>query len=112
MKNTVAIAVVLLIAIAAPAFADNVKVEVEISSNFDSSTLTLSNTYSTGGEDLVVTVAGKTCNLKGSARGSVPVGCNYTIKVAPDGSITGTLFEGPGTQVCTQSEDIPAACGE
>jgi hypothetical protein len=34
---------------------------------------------------ITFTVAGKTCNLNGSARGSVPTGCNYAITVASDG---------------------------
>jgi hypothetical protein len=57
---------------------------------------------------ITFTVAGKTCNLNGSARGSVPTGCNYALTVAPDGSISGVLTA--GNSVCTQSADIAASC--
>lgn len=57
---------------------------------------------------ITFTVAGKTCNLNGSARGSVPTGCNYAITVASDGTISGVLTA--GNSICTQSADIAASC--
>lgn len=53
-------------------------------------------------------VAGKTCKLNGSARGSVPMGCNYEINVNPEGVISGRLTA--GNSVCTQSNSISKAC--
>jgi hypothetical protein len=52
-------------------------------------------------------VAGKTCNLNGSACGSVPAGCNYSITVAPNGTISGTSGN---NDCCTRSADIASSC--
>ncbi len=38
----------------------------------------------------------------------MPMGCNYTIAVAADGSISGELRA--GNMVCTQSADIASSC--
>jgi|CXWL01.1.fsa_nt_gi opacity protein-like surface antigen len=61
-----------------------------------------------GPQTITFTVAGKTCNLNGSAKGSVPMGCNYSLTVAPNGSISGTLTA--GNAVCTQSSQIASSC--
>ena len=61
-----------------------------------------------GTNDIVFAVAGKNCTLNGSARGSVPMGCNYQITVAPDGSISGELTA--GNSICTPSEKIASSC--
>ena len=57
-----------------------------------------------GTERIIFEVAGKTCNLVGSAS---PIGafngCNYTIKIAADGSLSGT-----GNSPCTQN--VAANC--
>jgi hypothetical protein len=65
--------------------------------------------YAFGGpQTITFTVAGKTCNLIGSGRGSVPTGCNYAVTIAPNGSITGKLAA--GNSVCTQSANVAASC--
>ena len=54
--------------------------------------------------DIVVVVAGRKCALHSSVRGSVPMGCNYTVTIAADGSLSGELRA--GNAVCTQTPEI------
>jgi hypothetical protein len=61
-----------------------------------------------GTQTISFEVAGKICKLNGSARGSVPMGCNYEINVNPEGVISGRLTA--GNSVCTQSSGISKAC--
>lgn len=60
-----------------------------------------------GTKTITFHVAGKTCNLTGSASGYSPGGCNYRITVAPDGTITGTSGN---NGVCTRSNKIASSC--
>ena len=52
--------------------------------------------------------AGKTCTLIGYTSKTAPLGCNYDITVAPDGSVSGTL-QGFG-KYCTAPSAIPSSC--
>lgn len=110
MKKTILILVVLLATAAAPAvFADTVHVNVTLSSNFHDHTSTATTSLATDGkQDYTFKIAGYTCTLNGSYRGSVPTGCNYTINIASDGTLTGSVAGGSGTNVCTQN--VPKAC--
>jgi hypothetical protein len=89
--------------------ADTVSVTSLTSFSDPSGAIDSSDTYAfVGTNTITFEVAGRTCNLNGSARGSVPMGCNYKIVVAADGSITGTLSA--GNSVCTQTSDIAKSC--
>lgn len=58
--------------------------------------------------NLTVQVAGKTCSLVSSAQAIGSTGCNYSLNVAPDGTITGALTAGnPG---CTPTAQIASSC--
>lgn len=110
MKKTLTLFALIFLALATTALADTVSV-TSTTSFSDPGGQSISSTGSLGFQGTVTItfkVAGKTCNLKGSAGGPVPTGCNYAITVAPDGSISGTLVS--GNQVCTQSKDIAASC--
>ncbi|WP_429929894.1 hypothetical protein [Agrobacterium vitis] len=61
-----------------------------------------------GPTNIVFKVAGKTCTLKGSAQGSVPMGCNYSIDIDDQGKLTGSLRA--GNSVCTPTEQVASSC--
>ena len=89
--------------------ADTVAVTSHTAFSDPSGSITSSNSFAFKGTSTIsFKVAGKMCNLNGSARGSVPMGCNYKIDVAPDGSISGELSA--GNSVCTQTADIAKSC--
>jgi hypothetical protein len=95
--------------VSAAAFADNVAVATQISFTDPGGSINSSSNFSfIGTKTITFKVAGKTCNLNGSARGSVPSGCNYLLTVAPDGSISGVLTS--GNSVCTQTAQIGPSC--
>lgn len=110
MKRTLTIIALAFLFVSAAAFADTVSVTSQTSfSSPSGGNITSTNSYAfQGPQTITFTVAGKTCNLNGSARGSVPMGCNYAITVAPNGSITGSLTA--GNSVCTQSNQVAASC--
>lgn len=94
----------------APAYADTVTVVSNTSFSNPQSQIKSEGEYAFRGVSTITfEVAGNTCNLNGSLRGSVPSGCNYLIEVAPNGQISGELTA--GNYVCTQSADIPSSCG-
>ena len=108
MKKALTILALTLLA-ATAALADTVSVTSKTSFSSPSANRnSMFKFHFKGTRDIVFTVAGKTCTLKGSGRGHVPKGCNYDIVVAPDGSISGKLTT--IHPVCTQSDEIPAAC--
>jgi hypothetical protein len=89
--------------------ADTVSVTSHTAFSDPSGSIASSNSYAfVGTKTITFEVAGKTCNLNGSARGSVPMGCNYNIAVDADGSISGMLTA--GNSVCTQTPDIASSC--
>jgi len=58
--------------------------------------------------NLTVQVAGKTCTLVSSAQAIGATGCNYSLNVGPDGTITGALTAGnPG---CTPTAQVASSC--
>lgn len=109
MKRTLTVIALTFLFVSAAAFADTVSVTSQTSFSSPSGSITSTNSFAfQGTQTITFTVAGKTCNLNGSARGSVPMGCNYAITVAPNGSITGSLTA--GNSVCTQSNQVAASC--
>jgi hypothetical protein len=110
VKKTLMIAALAVLCVSSVALADSVIVNVQTSFSSPSgqSITSTGNLQFKGTSTITFTVAGKTCNLNGSARGPVPTGCNYSITVAPNGSISGTLTS--GNSVCTQSGQIGASC--
>lgn len=52
-------------------------------------------------QNIILSVAGKTCTLQSSGTVTAPDGCNYTITVSPTGALS-------GTGNCTK--DIASAC--
>ena len=110
MKKTILILIVLLATAATPAvFADSITVTLNLSTNFHGHTASATTSLGTDGkQDYTYQVAGYTCKLNGSYRGSVPSGCNYQINIAADGTLTGSVGGGSGTSVCTQN--VAKAC--
>jgi len=109
MRKILLLAACFALLTAGAALADNVTITSKASFSTPGGMLESTNTFPfRGTQTITFQVAGKTCNLNGSARGSVPTGCNYHLTVAPDGSITGELAA--GNQVCTQTRDIAASC--
>jgi hypothetical protein len=109
MKKALIIVALAALFAASAALADTVAITSEASFSSPSGSIESTNSFAFRGPTTITfTVAGKTCNLNGSARGSVPTGCNYAIKVAPNGSISGTLTA--GNSVCTQSSQIASSC--
>jgi len=110
MKKTLMILALALLAVSSAALADTVSVTSNTSfSSPGGGSIQSTNSFAfQGTQTITFTVAGKTCNLNGSARGSVPMGCNYAISVAPNGSITGSLTA--GNSVCTQSGQVASSC--
>ncbi|HEV8580497.1 MAG TPA: hypothetical protein VGX68_15630 [Thermoanaerobaculia bacterium] len=109
MKKALMIAVLAVLCISSVALADSVSITSQASFSSPSGSITSTGNFQfKGPQTITFTVAGKTCNLNGSGRGSVPEGCNYAITVAPNGSISGTLTA--GNSVCTQSSQIAASC--
>jgi hypothetical protein len=110
MKKTLMIMTLTSLMAAAAALADSVSVTSQTSfSNPSGGSISSTNSYGfKGTATITFTVAGKTCNLKGSASGPVPTGCNYAITVAPNGSISGSLTS--GNSVCTQTNQIASSC--
>lgn len=109
MKKLLATTAIALFTMTGAALADTVGVTSETS--FSSPTGNISSTAVkpfVGTENIIFTVAGKTCTLNGSKRGSVPMGCNYHITVSPDGAISGELTA--GNSVCTQTTAVAAQC--
>jgi len=109
MKRTLTIVALSFLLVSAAALADTVSVTSQTSFSSPSGNITSTNSFAfQGTQTITFMVAGKTCNLNGSARGSVPMGCNYAITVAPNGTITGSLTA--GNSVCTQSNQVAASC--
>ena len=110
MKKTLMIIALAVLFVSSAALADTVAITSQTSfSDPSGGNIQSTNSYAfTGTQTITFTVAGKTCNLKGSASGPVPTGCNYTITVSPNGSISGVLTA--GNSVCTQSSQIAASC--
>jgi hypothetical protein len=110
MKKTLTIIALAFLSVSAAALADTVSVTSQTSfASPSGGSLSSTNSFAfQGTQTITFTVAGKTCNLKGSAGGSVPMGCNYAITVAPNGSISGSLTA--GNAVCTQSGQIASSC--
>lgn len=109
MKKALLIVALAVLCASSAALADTVSITSQASFSSPSGSVTSTNSFAFKGPTTITfTVAGKTCNLNGSARGSVPMGCNYAITVAPNGSISGTLTD--GNSVCTQSSQIAASC--
>ncbi len=109
MKKKLASIVIVGLLFSSVAFADTVSITSNTIFSTPGHMLTSSENYAfRGTKDIVFTVAGKTCTLRGSARGSVPMGCNYAISVTPNGSVVGHLTA--GNQVCTQSNQIETSC--
>ncbi len=111
MKKVLFVAVALAIVLPCVAAADTVWVVTESSIDAGSSppaaeskTSTAEYAFRPEKIDIIVVVAGRKCALRSSAAGSVPMGCNYTITVAADGSLSGELRA--GNMVCTQTPDI------
>jgi hypothetical protein len=110
MRKSLPIVAIFTLFVAAAAMADTVSVTSQSSfSNPGGGNIQSTNSFAfQGTQTITFMVAGKTCNLNGSARGSVPMGCNYAITVAPNGSISGSLTA--GNSVCTQSAQIASSC--
>ena len=104
----------ILVALAAALFsaqvlADTVSITSQSTFTTPSGNITSTGSYAfVGPKTIVFEVAGKTCSLNGSARGSVPMGCNYQMTVSPSGKVSGILSA--GNSVCTQSDQIAASC--
>ncbi|NEO79412.1 hypothetical protein [Moorena sp. SIO4G3] len=108
MKKLILIAfsaLLFMLSVNAPALADGVVLTYE--ADFDSpDSVVIAEKYFPfrGTKRVVFEVAGKTCDLLGSAS---PIGafqgCNYKVTIAADGTLSGT-----GNYPCT--EDVAAAC--
>ena len=110
MKQKLFTAALVTLFVSTAAMADTVSVTSQTSfSDPSGGSITSSGKHAfRGTKDIVFTVAGKNCTLNGSARGSVPMGCNYKITVAPGGSISGELAA--GNSVCTQTAKVASSC--
>ncbi|MEC4815549.1 MAG: hypothetical protein SAK29_20075 [Scytonema sp. PMC 1069.18] len=109
MKKLILIAfsaLVFMLSNTVPALADGVVLKYQAAFSTPDSPSVSTETYFPfkGTQRIIFKVAGKTCDLLGSAS---PIGafngCNYTVNIAPDGSLTGT-----GNSPCTQN--VAAAC--
>ncbi len=76
--------------------------------NQDALVTSQSTLHFKGPETIVFSFAGKTCTLNGSARGSVPMGCNYKVHLSTNGSFSGELVA--GNDVCTQTPAVTSQC--
>lgn len=110
MKKALAIVPLAFLLASSVAHADAVAVTSKtfFSSPYGATIESFNYTAFGGPWTIIFQVAGKTCYLNGSARGSVPEGCNYHLTVEPDGTIHGYLTA--GNWVCTQSADVAASC--
>ena len=110
MKKTLTIVALAFLLVSAAALADTVTIisQTSFSSPSGQSISSTGVLGFVGPQTITFQVAGKTCNLNGSARGSVPMGCNYALTVAANGSISGTLTA--GNSVCTQSGQVASSC--
>lgn len=110
MKKVLVILPLAFLFVTSAALADAVAVTSKTSFSSPSGATIESFNYTAfqGPWTITFMVAGKTCNLNGSARGWVPDGCNYHLTVEPDGTIHGYLTA--GNWVCTQTADIAASC--
>lgn len=115
MKKALILVAALAIALPCLALADTVWVETQSSIDAgaaapanESKTSTAEYAFRPEKPEITVKVANKMCVLRSSAAGSVPMGCNYTITVAADGSVSGELRA--GNMVCTQTPDIAKSC--
>lgn len=109
MKKLLATTAIAMFGMVGVAMADTVAVTSQTSLRQPAANLSSSNAYAfKGTEYIIFEVAGKTCTLNGSAMGSVPMGCNYSITVKPDGSLVGELTA--GNEVCTQTSAVVPQC--
>ncbi|MEB3358371.1 MAG: hypothetical protein VKK04_16720 [Synechococcales bacterium] len=108
-KLLLTLAALAMFLFASPVYADTVRVVTEAKFINPSGNDKAEFEYAFRGIDTIrVQFGGKTCTLNGSARGSVPMGCNYTIFIRPDGSFGGELRA--GNSVCTPSANVAASC--
>jgi hypothetical protein len=110
MKKPLLLTALGVLLVSGAALADSVTItsQASFSSPSGGSIQSTGNYQFKGPKMITFIVAGKTCNLIGSASGPVQQGCNYAITVAPDGSISGKLTA--GNSVCTQSGQIASSC--
>jgi|SRR3982750_4442884 len=110
MKKSLTIAASVFFAVSTVALADSLTVTSQTSVASPTGIGTLSSSTSKefkGPATITFTIAGKTCNLRGSGSSGVPAGCNYTIIVTPNGSISGSSGDNQG---CTPSNQVAASC--
>ena len=110
MKKSLTIAAFVFLAVSTVALADSLTVTTQLLTTSPPGFATISTSTSFGFKGpatITFSIAGKTCNLLGSGGGGVPAGCNYTVTVAPDGSISGKSGDNKG---CTPSSQIAASC--
>ena len=111
MKKSLTIAAFVFLAVSTVALADSLTVTSQVLTTNPPGFATISTSTSFGFKGpatITFTIAGKTCNLLGSGGNTgVPGGCNYTVTVAPDGSISGKSGDNQG---CTPSSQIAASC--
>ena len=109
MLKTLMIGTAAVVLFASSASADTVRIVAQAQMTEPSGSIVAQQEYGfQGTTNIVVKVFGKTCTLNGSARGSVPMGCNYTIAMDPSGTISGELRA--GNNVCTQTPQVASSC--
>jgi hypothetical protein len=99
-----------LLFVASVAQADSVSITVQASatpSNNPNGSGTVSWGWTPTGSPTAVKFAGKTCNWVSSTTGAGTAGCNYSITVAPDGSLSNP---GSNSSGCTPPAQMIAAC--
>ena len=108
MKKVLFLATIIAIVVPCVASADTVRIVSK--ATVDGETVTAEKEYGFRpmSPEIKVAIQGKTCTLRSAAAGSVPMGCNYTIAIAADGTVSGELRA--GNAVCTQSADVADSC--
>ena len=110
MKKSLTIAAFVFLAVSTVALADSLTVTSELLTTSPPGFATISTTTKfgfKGPNTITFTIAGKTCNLQGSGSSNASGGCNYSITVAPNGSISGSSGNNQG---CTPSSQVAASC--
>lgn len=106
MKKTLLLIAVVALFAATPALADTVRFEWAGDVNVSGQTLVASATAGTAfhptTNEIAVEVSGKTCKLVSSKQAIGSKGCNYTIIVGADGSVTAEARD--SNSGCTQKQ--------
>lgn len=109
MKKTLITVASLFLSFTAYADTVNITTEAAFSGPTSSQSSKIAYAFTPTTSPIVFNVAGKTCSWVSSTQAIGPQGCNYSITISPNGTLTNPS-NANSTSSCTQASAMVAAC--